>query len=188
MQTYKKLSILFGCGASLVAGLALAQDIDTSNSPKVKAEVIPGFVRHNSLPQPARGIKFAISESDVAKVANSDVALAFVLSTISKTSEVMFTGTGGGKAYVPADAPSLRAFHKQPIHTVQDDIKRSPVLTEWQYSAKFDDNLTVVGLNVMLRSRSRDGKSVLDQSTRVYEVSVEGNNEALRIANAVKKL
>lgn len=147
-----------------------------------KAESIPNFVRHQSLPRPVSGIRFVVPTHVLQRAANADMPLAFVLGGLSQRSGLAFTGAGGGKGYVPADFESLKIFLQKQGAGLADGVRMSPQAVEWQYSASFDTSQNVTGLTVMVRDL-KGAREVVPGTTRVYSIRLSGANEALVIGD-----
>jgi hypothetical protein len=158
-----------------------------AQTPPTKAEIIPGFSRHATLPMPVRGIKFDGDHTRIMRAAQNDLALAYVMAMLTKTSTTIFTGAGGGKVYLPADEAALTAFINAPIGDEPSGLKRSAQLTEWQYSARFDAQNTVKSVNIMIRELTGKPPTVIEGSTRLFTVDLAGDNSNLVFATASSK-
>lgn len=183
-------ALLLGSGPSGATTIEPATQASASTdapSRKIKQEKIPGFTTFASLPSPVSGIKFKAPSETISSTADIDLSLAFVLATISKFADEGFTGSGGGKGYLPTSKAALLApADSAPVPTF-GETKRNKTLTEWQYSAKFDDASQVKLLNVMVRDlKARSNEPELG-TTRIYEIVVSGSNDALVFSNITRK-
>ena len=154
----------------------------------VKQEKIPGFTTFDSLPAVVSGIRFNAPREMLSSTAEIDPSLAFVLSTISKSAEQGFTGSGGGMGYLPIDKVALLASPDADSgHAPGLGIVKRKTLTEWRYSTKFDEALRVKLVNVMVRDLKARSNEPEIATTRVYEIAISGNNDALTFAAIQRK-
>jgi hypothetical protein len=176
------VTLMLVCAAPSVT---LSQGATKSDEPTLpaKRQLPPaqGFTRFATLQTPAFGVRFELSDQLLNKSADADLALAYVLKVLTRSHSMPFTGSGGGKAYLPADLTSLELFVTSNGSSAQQNLRLNPFVTEWEYSASFDGFQNVNGLNVMIREQKRGSGERPVSPSRIYSVRVSGSNDLLRI-------